>query len=62
MGARQKLNGAYFNGSLVIAALVGLVTESWPVFLVALAVLLGFNLLLWEIRPGRPGGRPRNRR
>jgi hypothetical protein len=56
MGARTKLNRAYFNGSVVIAALAGLVAQSWPLFFLALAVLLASNLYLREIRPGR---RPR---
>jgi hypothetical protein len=51
MGARQKLNQSYFNGSLVIAALVGLVAQSWPLFFLALAVLLASNLCCGEIRP-----------
>lgn len=53
MGARTRLNRAYFNGSLVVAGLVGLVAQSWPLFFVALAVLLASNLYLGEIRPRR---------
>jgi len=30
MGARQKLNSAYFAGSLILAAVVGTILESWP--------------------------------
>jgi hypothetical protein len=51
MGARQKLNAAYFQGSVVVAAVAGLVTESWPVFFVALAALVGTNLCAGNIRP-----------
>ncbi len=51
MGARTKLNQAYFNGSLIIAAMVGLVAQSWLLFFLALAVLLASNLYLQEIRP-----------
>lgn len=66
MGARTKLNAAYFTGSLIVAGLVGGVTQSWPVFLVALATMLVSNLCLREIRLDRPhrgqeGGRHRVR-
>jgi 4-hydroxybenzoate polyprenyltransferase len=40
MGARQKLNAAYFNICLLIAAATGLVFQSWLAFLVALASTL----------------------
>lgn len=53
MGARQKLNQSYFVGSLLVAALIGRIAESWLVFLGALAVLVGCNLYCKEIRPGR---------
>jgi hypothetical protein len=53
MGARQKLNMAYFTGSLIVAALIGMVVQSWSFFLVALAVLLVLNLSMNEIRPTR---------
>jgi hypothetical protein len=53
MGARTKLNLAYFNGSLMIAALLGLLAESWPLLFVTLAVLLAANLYFREIRPTR---------
>ena len=53
MGARQKLNGAYLNGSLILAVIVGWISGSWPVFFVALFVLLGLNLYLGEIRPAK---------
>jgi hypothetical protein len=61
MGARQKLNQSYFCGSLLVAALVGWAAQSWLVFMVALAVLVGFNLYCKEIRPAkRDGRRPSN--
>ncbi len=53
MRARTKLNQAYFNGSLVIATLVGLVSRSWPLFFLVLAVLLASNLVFAQIRPKR---------
>ena len=42
MGARQKLNAAYFNGCLIIATLVGLVAQSWTLF--GLALIVSFAL------------------
>jgi type IV secretory pathway TrbD component len=53
MGARTKLNRAFFNGSLLLAAAVGLVTNSWLVFGFVLVILLALNLLSGEIRPRR---------
>jgi hypothetical protein len=54
MGARQKLNTAYGLGSLFVASLVGLVTQSWVVFVIALLVAIGCNFYLGEIRPKGP--------
>ena len=51
MSARRKLNGAFFNGSLIVAALVGLLFGSWTMFALTFAALLIGNLLLGEIRP-----------
>lgn len=57
MGARQKLNRAYVNGALLCGAIVGLVSESWLLFiLVVIGCLLG-NYYDGQIRPG---GRRRN--
>ncbi len=53
MGARQKLNQAFFLGSVIVAGLLGLLTASWVVFVVAVAVLVGSNLYLGEIRGRR---------
>src|SRR5947209_5883833 len=39
MGARQKLNRSYVNGSLLLASLVGWLAQSWLTFGLALAVL-----------------------
>ena len=41
MSARLKLNHVYFNGCLIVAAVVGLIAQSWLAFVVALAVLVG---------------------
>ena len=38
--AKQKLNSAHFMGSLLVSGMIGLLTESFVVFLVALAALL----------------------
>jgi hypothetical protein len=53
VSARQKLNTAYFGGSLFLAGIAGVATSSWAVFCIALAILLGSNLYLGEIRPQR---------
>ncbi len=44
MGARQKLNGAYLTGSLLIAGAIGVMTGSWLVFILAAIVLLAVNV------------------
>jgi hypothetical protein len=56
MPARNKLNRAYLNGSLLMAAAVGVASRSWLVFGLALAALLAANLLAREIRPRGPRG------
>ena len=38
MGAREKLNVAYFHGCLIVSALVGLVAQNWTLFWLALVV------------------------
>jgi hypothetical protein len=53
MGARQKLNRAFVNGSLLLAGLAGWLLESWLVFLLALVVLLVGNVYASEIRLSR---------
>ncbi len=58
MGARQKLNVAYVNGGLLVAAILGVASQSWAVFLASLAVLIGGSVYLGEIRPGGRGRRP----
>lgn len=49
--ARTKLNLAYFDGSLLIAAVLGWIAQSWAVFLAASVVLIGCGLYGGEIRP-----------
>ena len=58
IGARNKLNRSYFNGSLVLAGLVGWLTGSWLAFFVVLAVLLAWNVCAGQIRPPGRRGRP----
>lgn len=53
MGAREKLNQGYFNGSLFVAAVLGGLMQSWLVFALTLCVLLAFNLYQKEIRPDK---------
>ncbi len=60
MGARQKLNVAYFNGCLIVAGLVGLVAQSWTLFWLALVVSFGLCCHSGEIRQ-RPGSGQANR-
>jgi len=55
MPARQKLNAAYFHGSLAAAAVAGWACSSWVIFGVALAALLAGNVLAGEIRPTKRG-------
>ncbi|APW63212.1 hypothetical protein [Paludisphaera borealis] len=49
--ARTKLNVAYFNGCLVVAAVIGLGARSWAVFLAALAVAVAYGVHAGDIRP-----------
>lgn len=50
MGARHKLNGSYFLGSLLTAAVVGWLMDSWVILVIGLIVLVGLNLKSGEIR------------
>ena len=51
MGTRQKINAAYLNGSLIIAAIIGLSTQSWWIFIASLLVILATSLYTGGIRP-----------
>ena len=53
MSARHKLNVTYFNGCLLLAALIGMAASSWPVFLLALIVFVISSLHTGEIRIDR---------
>lgn len=61
MGARQRLNSIYLTGSLILAALVGMMAESWGLFLLVAAVLIALQTHSGNIRPG-PTSRRRFRR
>lgn len=52
MGTRTKLNHSYFLGSLCLAAVAGGLSQSVPIFLLTLAVLVTLNVCTGEIRPG----------
>lgn len=56
MSARHKLNVAFVNGSVMLAAAAGAATGSWVVFGLTAAALLGANLYSGEVRlaPRRP--------
>ena len=56
MNARNKLNVADINGCLVLAALVGMMAESWAVFVLAFAALVAGGIASGDIRI-RPRGR-----
>lgn len=40
MGAKRDLNEAYVTGSLLIAAVLGAMSQSFPVFVVSLVLLV----------------------
>ena len=50
MGARQKLNVAYFHGCLIVSGLVGLVGQSRTLFWLALIVSFALGCHSGEIR------------
>lgn len=64
MGARHKLNSAYFYGCVFSSAVVGIVARSWLMFLLTLALTVGGSLHSGGIRhrpadcPPGPGTRP----
>lgn len=50
MGAKRKLNGAYFNGAVIVASVIGWLAGSWMAFLAALGMLLVASVMAGEIR------------
>ena len=61
MGARTDLNNVYAFGSIGLAGVLGLVTSSFAVFVIASAVLIGVSIQTGGIR-GQGNGRSGNRR
>ena len=53
MPAQERLNAAYFQGSVLFAAMFGWACSSWVMFVAALVVLLAGNLVAGEIRPSK---------
>ncbi len=52
MGARTKLNAAYLNGALLVAAAIGLGLQSWSAFIATAGLLIALQTLAGGIRPG----------
>ncbi len=57
MNARGKLNVAYVNGAIVLAAVAGVLSQSWIVFIVFLVGGVLLSLFVANIRPS-PRHRP----
>ncbi len=51
MGARQKLNGAYFNGALITASGIGWIFNSFSVGLIVFVGCIFLALKNRDIRP-----------
>jgi hypothetical protein len=52
LAARQKLNIAFINGALIVAAVAGFVAKSWTVFVVAAVALVMGAIYCGDVRPG----------
>ena len=50
MTAKHKLNAAFIQGALVIAAVFGILAGSWLVFLITAGILIAMNLHDGSIR------------
>lgn len=50
MNARQKLNAAFLQGSLLVATIIGIYAESWLVFLVSLLLSVATAIYTGDIR------------
>ncbi len=48
--AKHKLNGSYFHCALIIAGLLGAISGSWTVFLIATGVLVATSIHDGSIR------------
>lgn len=58
--AREKLNSIYMAWIFVVATIVGLISGSWGLFLIAIIILIAASIATNEIR--FPPQRPRRRR
>ena len=52
MGARTKLNSAFINGALLVAAAVGLSMNSWAAFVGVAGILIAVQMAVGGIRLG----------
>lgn len=52
MGARLKLNAAYWNGATLVASAIGLGLNSWSAFFVVLGLLVAAHTITGGIRSG----------
>ena len=50
MRVREKLNMAFIHGSVMLAAVLGWLTGSWLIFVVALIGLVAGSVYVGEIR------------
>lgn len=50
MSARQRINEFAFGACVVVASVMGLITQSWIVFFVTLAIAAGVGLVNQTIR------------
>lgn len=50
MGAKRKLNAANFEGALAVSALLGILSESFGVFTIALVGLVIAAVVAGDIR------------
>lgn len=51
-GTRERLNWGFFQGSALLACLVGIVADSWLALGITLLIALGYNLYAGELRIG----------
>jgi len=56
MGARQKLNSAYFNGAILMAVVFGFATQSFLIAFCVFGLFVGMGCHTGDIRPA-PGKR-----
>jgi hypothetical protein len=52
LSARTKLNVAFLQGAIVVAALIGYSFQSWTAFFLIAAVLIVLAMYGRDIRPG----------